>query len=621
MYNAPKDFTLQDFSLGWDIVSSPTTMDIRSLRDCKNMNLMLDKSIATRQGMTKLVVAGPVPGYAVKDLFEYPAPNGNTYLLAVANTQLRAYLAGWADIKTVTANKRYNFAIHQNYCYVVNGTDANFKIYNTTPSSLGIAPPAAKPTVADGGAGTLSGKYKYKYCYKRTSPTLTGNPSPESDEITVASKIIDVGVVASTDSKVDKIVIYRTYNYTISDVDPDTYYKVAEIANTTGTYNDQTDDADLGAELELNNGVPPKAKFVIVYKDRVFYANCPDETDGKSLVVYSKMGIGEAVPSDNYEYFDRGDGEAITGMAALPNFLVVFKRNKFAVIVGDFEAKIEIAPTYDIGNIAPWAILQFEDKIIFLSEKGWFAFDGETLYPISEKINLLIESGYISIDQAENYSAAAYSAREQFYYLCNHSAMVKRVFVGHFIIPLLYLDKGLPVSEQKSENIISWTYHQYDSHDLTCMARFTAINGTVRIMAGTSTGDIFELDKGSLDDTSPINFSFETSWFPLNAPASYTKTIRIFNITYSTDQVGDVTFRVYGDFTSLLDEETLLGVDAAYCGSSYCGYAYCGVEGNITEKFPCNCVGNWFRYNLEGNAEQSFSLEAIAAQYRVEGIR
>ena len=132
---------------------------------------------------------------------------------------------------------------------------------------------------------------------------MEGNPSDESETVSPSAQSVNVTVVASTDTtQVDNIVIYRTL------ASGETFYKVAEITNSAQTYQDDLADAELTTEVEFNNTVPPKTKQFVLHKDRVFYMNCPDEESGDSLVMWSKSGNGEQVPSINYKYFSEKNG-------------------------------------------------------------------------------------------------------------------------------------------------------------------------------------------------------------------------------------------------------------------------------------------------------------------------
>lgn len=625
MFNTNHRHVISDFSLGLDVSSSETELDERALRDCKNFILTPNKGLEKRGGIAKKYSTAAVASTPVLDLCEYPAPNGTTYILVSIDKYIKAYYSdAWNTIKTLaTGGKRGQFARFQGNAIFVNGQDDNVRIYNTTAYTLGLPVPAAAPTVAQGtSAGTITGKYKYRYCYRRVTPNpLTGNPSAASTEFTTdGTHKIKISVVASGDSQVDKIWLYRSFNLSISDTDPDVYSFVTELTNTTQDYEDDANDAALGALLEIDNGAPPKAKFVAVYKDRVFYANLPSETDGTSKIMYSKIGKGDAVPSDNYEFFDRGDGYEITGIAVLPDFFIAFKRNKILVIGGDFQSKTHPAPIYGIGCIAPWAITQLDDKIVFLSEEGWREFDGQNLYDISARMGGYLTDGSVTISEAEHYSAAYYPIRDHFQFLCNHTqASLRRIFVGHFLVPLIFIDKGIP--EQKSENLMGWTYHVYDYHTLTCLAPYTDAAGITRLMAGSSLGFIFNLDTGVEDDGNDISYAIESGWLNFKAPAGVYQTLRILFLGYGTSIESPLYLRFNTDFLPDNYDITLYGLNAAYCGLAYCGETYCGIDKEIIEEIFLNLVGSMFKYTLFGSAKQALTIVSLTFHSRIEGVR
>jgi len=613
----PQHFIHDDFSFGLDNTSVRASLDPKSLADCKNFNLTSTRGLEKRGGMTKLYPTAAIASTAIKSLHEYKAPNGTIYNLVQCGTKVLYYAAAvWNDLKTgLTAGKRNSYESHQGFVYSVNGTDANWKSYNTTVSGVGIAPPAAAPTVSENGAGALTGKFKYVYCYKRsTAPALTGNPSPASSEITVSAKKINVSYVASADPQVDKIAIYRSFNFASTAWDG-YYYKVVEVANATSSYDDQILDANLTTTCQVDNDVPPKAKFIRLHKDYIFYAYCPDREDGKSLVVWSKRGIGEAVPALNYQYFDRSDGEEITGIASVGDYLLVFKRNKVAVLEGEFQDIYTMA--YGIGCIAPWAILQFEDKVVFLAEEGWKSCDGKTIYDLTGNVRGWVRAKYISKDQADNYSAVYYPVKSQFMFLMN--VQVPIVAVGHFLVPLLFVDKGIP--EQKAENLVGWTYHKYDNHTLTCFGSYTDADGIQRVIAGSSLGYVFQLDSGTTDDGYDISYLALTGWNSLGTPESYLKFLRRVYLLYTTSEEHDIDIFIERDFMPKDVPQVVTGVNAAYCGYCYCGYAYCGIDGSINEIIKQSLKGKLFRIKVEGTSDQELVIQKIVWHFRTETVR
>ena len=628
MYNCPESYVLADWSFGWDISTSPLNLDKRALSDCRNFNLTTTRGLKKRGGMVKLYATASGGGAAaVKDLFEYKAPSGTTYVLVAVGTKIQAYYtAAWHDLATVTTGQRYSFAVHQGFCYGVNGTDANFKLYNTTAYGVGVAPPAAAPTVTDGGAGALTGKYSYVYCYKRSTPnSFIGNPSPASAALDLTSKKFHVAYTASADPQVNYIAIYRTLNINTSGTDPNAYFKVTEVANATSAYDDETADSALGTSLQIDNTVPPKAKFLVLHKDRIFYVNCPDETDGGSLVRWGKVGIGDAAPSTNYQYFDRKDGEDITGAASVGDYLIVFKRNRTFVLSYDATTG-NFTPSgtqlRGVGCIASWAIIPFEDKVVFLSEEGWKSFDGVNLYDLSRSIRPLAEQGYISIGQNANYSAVYYPVKDQFLYLCNHSSLTKRMFVGHFLVPLLYINKGIP--EQLSQNIVGWTYHEYPNHTLTCLGTYTDSLGIQRVIAGGSDGYVYQLDSGNADVTYDIPYAMQTGWQPLGKSPGASKTVRLGFLSMAASGGFSPTFTVEKDYESPFYSAALAiaELNPAYCGYCYCGYTFIGSREGFTKRVSIpGSPGQLYRFGLSGSDQVDLTLQAMTFMFRTEGVR
>lgn len=638
LYNAPNTFQKNDFSLGMDVVSSPTALEPNAMRYIRNGNLTPSRGIEKRGGITKLIdIPVDAENSAVKDIFEWDIPTFGRRILAISNNKLK-YLSttSWELISPINSDYRTQFIPHRSFCFLFNRGLSEpkklaFKDGTITMWPAGIKAPSNAPQVSEGGEGTLTGKYVYVYCYKRGEssyyPSFIGNPSPASQEITVTNKKIAISVTESSDPQVTSIVIYRTFNLNLSQTNPEQYFKVAEITNHTQVYYDETPDSDLGELVEFDNTFPPKALFGCVYRDYMIYANCPDEESGESLIMYSKRGNPEAVPSTNYEYFDRDDGEAITGVAPLPDYLLVFKRDKIMVVQGDFESKTSVATFHGIGNIAPWAILPFQDKVIFLSEEGWMATDGTDLYRLSEKIaTAYITAGYMSPDVGQRCSAIFYPTKNHFLYLIDHPFQEPLMFVGHFLVPLLFIDKGIP--EQKSQNIVSWTIHAYDYHRFACLSSYLNELGVIKPLAGGYDGYVYVLDSGSSDDGNPIRFEFTSGWFTLTRQSNIFSIIRTIRINYSTDVADTFKFVLYQDFLPKAFEQTLNGINACYCGSSYTNsndneqnLFYCGIEGGIIDRIIANGRGHWFQFQIIGETKNNLTVQSISFAFRAHGTR
>jgi len=288
----------------------------------------------------------------------------------------------------------------------------------------------------------------------------------------------------------------------------------------------------------------------------------------------------------------------------------VFKPNKIGVLAGKLESPTSMEIWYlshNIGCIAPWAILTLKDKIIFLSESGWKATDGKDIWDLSDNINGLIESGYLTLAEKENYSVAYYPEKEQVQFLMNHSTLTPQIVVGHFLVSLILKPTG--ISELFKQNLMGWTYHEYDYHELTCLSTYTDSNGITKVIAGASNGFVYELDSGTDDDGSNITTKLRTDWMPLNVPRSETKLIRKGYLTYKAGGTIDLNLTVDVDFT----------------GSEEDPYNFTGgdvdLDDTINESFNMSNTGELFRFTFLETSSESLSIMGIVLKFRSLGAR
>ena len=381
---------------------------------------------------------------------------------------------------------------------------------------------------------------------------------------------------------------------------------------------------------DWDNFVPPAAKYLTIYKDRVFYANCPAETDGESLVVYSKIGNAEAIPAENYEYFDRGDGEEITGIAALQDVLVVFKESKFFTIYGDFELKRLTSSKYDVGNIAAGQIITLEDKVIFLSQNGWYSFNGNELTPISKTIaQKLIEMGYVKDGNKEYWSAAYLPNKNQIRFLATPPGLTPKFMVGTLLIPFLNLTE--PISIFNFPAYVGWTEFSYPNHNLYCLAQYHKDDGTIGIMSGSDDGNIYLLDSESTDDGYAIPIEIQSGWFSFMTDRKVKTTIaniiyllRYAELNYFTDGEDDLQIAFEINYSTEKYMYPLTGVIPVYCGDDiYCGEVYCGAAANILlrKALSAGLTGGLFRFTISGDSVSNFILNGLTLFYRRKGVR
>lgn len=119
-------------------------------------------------------------------------------------------------------------------------------------------------------------------------------------------------------------------------------------------------------------GTPPaNAKFICVYKGRVFIAN---HAGGKSRLNYCAEGNAEdwttAGQAGFYE-IDPDDGDEITGMIAADNAIYIFKRRTVYMLLGWNPSNFEIRPVKrNYGCAEHRSLVNMGPFVIYLSDYG-----------------------------------------------------------------------------------------------------------------------------------------------------------------------------------------------------------------------------------------------------------
>jgi len=246
---------------------------------CTNLNLDEPGVAKTRDGSRKLNATA----IAQTNAHLLMEMDGNRYLFAGTviyknETSLATGLSSskWRGIK-------YNsFNDTTMNIFALNGTNRK-RIDSSEVNEWGITAPSAAPTVAVGALTGLTGTYKAKYTYVRkvgTTVVAESNPSAASSGVALVNQSLSITCVASSDSQVTHIRIYRTLTSGA------VYYYDQEITGTTVDTN--TADTALGTEVEIDHDRPPTGSIVIgpsyngycfILKDNLLYfckANRPE---------------------------------------------------------------------------------------------------------------------------------------------------------------------------------------------------------------------------------------------------------------------------------------------------------------------------------------------------------
>lgn len=272
-------------------------------------------------------------------------------------------------ISAVTAN---NLALFVNGALITLGGQSysGVKYDGTTWTRIGILRPDT-PNVTIVGGGDMVGDYDIALTYYNEN---TGHESSRSDAITVTltgSQLI-VYWVQPVDPQVTHVRVYiRKQAISVA------FYEVAEVAVTDGltttiNIDDDAYNALITPAPDTNDNDPPPAglRYLAWHRNRLFAADA-------STVYYSQLGLPEAFDPEATELVNPDDGQAITGLYAAHDLLIIFKENSFYVLEGQAPQDWVIRQvSKDIGCVGHRSVISADGVTYWWSERGPCAWNG-----------------------------------------------------------------------------------------------------------------------------------------------------------------------------------------------------------------------------------------------------
>ena len=181
-----------------------------------------------------------------------------------------------------------------------------------------------------------------------------------------------------------------------------------------------------GTAIYLNSftsasGVPI-AKYLLLHKERVYAANITDSSDVDAGVKVTRSSFGTDGNPDPHRFRESfyvggsSKGGDIKGFKILNDNIFIFLRKSVwrfspsSGSVGDLSQLQE-----SVGVLAPFSLVDCGDFLMFLSERGVYAFDGVNFVHISEKVDddILVNG---NLDQLQ-YAKATFNAKYNQYIL------------------------------------------------------------------------------------------------------------------------------------------------------------------------------------------------------------
>lgn len=343
-----------------------------------------------------------------KDQYEVIFSDGTRHLLVVANG-VAQYSTGDQVFNSIvngssfSAAGNFEFATYLDRVYGGNGIDSP-QVYDkespyggvayTVPrfKTMGAQAPSSALTAVDGGAGAIAaGTYTYKVTFLYYDFEESNGGTTSGGVTIAASRQISLSSIPVGGYGVTARKIYREIS-----TSPGLWRLVATINdNTTTTLIDNN--ATSTSLIPTDNNTPPNFKYIVQNLDRLWIAGIPGDP---SVVQFSAAGLPDVYPIDNFIFCNSQD--FITGLALFNDKVIVFNRNSFGQILGTSADtfRYEQFP----GNVGcvdnrtiQVRIIEGVPVLVWLSDKGVYAWDGSNLNHISDTIDNFLT---VNIQQA-----------------------------------------------------------------------------------------------------------------------------------------------------------------------------------------------------------------------------
>lgn len=217
---------------------------------------------------------------------------------------------------------------------------ARLRVFDgTVLRRAGQAPPAAAPTAADTGSGTLADARKYRVRFTVQSSGVTLLRSEPSAELSFTPSGSGSAVRVTRPTAVEGATHWELEEVALNGVD---WYRIATTAIATTTYDDSlalvavattgTLSADIGAY-----SLPPSAKFLAIDDDRLILLGDHENSANGATAVWTPVkndpnGVGNDERIDltvtSRLDFDTGDGGDLTGGIGWQGKVIVFKKHR-----------------------------------------------------------------------------------------------------------------------------------------------------------------------------------------------------------------------------------------------------------------------------------------------------
>ena len=488
------------------------------------------------------------------------------------------------SIKTGLTGNRIRFVDWNRKCWFTEG--GRPQVYDgTTVRDVGIDPPATAPTIAASGSGSFTGTYKARVTFINKDGAES-NASEEGSVSASSAGQFDWTNIPVGDASITARRLYRTK------AGGEIFYYVTTLNdNETATYTDTVADTGLTTEMLINNDIPPDSAIIYEHKNYMFYVPSADKTK----LYYSKVGLPDSVPLENFEQFPY----EINGLCTYADQLIVCSDHFTKAINGSvFDADPTVGD-YSIRDIDSIGAVSHEAMVECIEPE----FRNILLFPVRTGIKFLTPGL-----QEKSLEAVPISRSVQPYFVnAKRRDYMTAIFHDncYFIAFNWYAEADTPVGHNNCVMKMDMRTREWTGIWTINCSGFCVANGQL-YMADATKGQVY-LHSGSDDDGESIKMVISSKYIGDDKKRDFKK-LRL-AVKRGSDTANTViTTRVDGS------EGTInVGANAVWAGAG--GNARTVQDEVVSPEFSVHSArGHNFGWNLEDESKKDLVIYGVTVR-------
>ena len=365
--------------------------------------------------------------------------------------------------------------------------------------------------------------------------------------------------------------------------------------------------AGTGSTMTVPTGLT-RAKFIEVFQNFTTFANVRvSGTDHNSRVYWSAVGEIATWDAADFADINRDDGSDVTGSKALGEEWIIFK--EFSIHKGTFTGDRDIPFLFNktrstVGCISGYSIQEVENGLFFRARDGYYFFDGNNSFKVSDRINVTLDGNNQSKDE---FTTSAFLRTKNRYY----SSATDSAASTH--------DTGVIWDSFNN----AWSIYKGQDPSVWVIVN---VAGEERIYFGDYSGFVYRADIGVDDEpsgvTTAIDAFYKTKWYDhtdivnqkgINQLILYHQVAStILGFAYSFD------FEDADQFTQTID----FTPGGSLYGSALYGTGVYGTSGGAVKRRDLTGRGRVVRFHFSNSTlGEGFQLDGFGTLPHLETIR